>query len=61
MKSVPSLRYVRRPVRPLGETITDFVAFLWVEFGQPCFKIFKQTERMARLESRGTRGETNAD
>jgi len=49
VKSVPSLRYVYRPVRPSGETLTNSVAFLWVEVGQPCFKILEQTERMARL------------
>ena len=34
--SPPHFRYMYRQVRLSGESLTNYVAILWVAFGQPC-------------------------
>ena len=33
---LPTFRYIYTQVRPSEETITNYVALLWIEVGQPC-------------------------
>jgi hypothetical protein len=36
-------------VLPSSESVTNYVAFTWAEFGQPCFRVTKsRTVRLAR-------------